>query len=311
MQIKFYYRFISAVGALFLCKVSIAQVFYPYKDRPQALLFDASISVGGINAMTDVGGNTKKATGPISSFTLKNTNLAIGASITATYKRFVAARLEYTTGTIEGADSMLKTLPNGTSNGRYTRNLSYRTPIKELALTVEVHPFSWWRNPEKAEAIISPYILGGLGFISYNPTAAIDGRWVDLRPLRLEGQGFAEYPNRKTYGKSASTLLAGGGLRFLPNQFMYVRLEMLGRYTGTDYLDDVSQSRYVDPALFYNYLPAKDAQLAGRLYYKSPNGGMPSENARRGNPERKDIFWTAMIKVGFIFNKKTEGGTWR
>ncbi len=72
----------------------------------------------------------------------------------------------------------------------------------------------------------------------------------------LEGQGFIEYPDRKMYGKMASTLLAGGGFRFMPSPSLYIRMEMLGRYTGTDYLDDVSQRAYIDPTLFYNYFVA-------------------------------------------------------
>lgn len=312
MGFQYFYRLVYTVGILGMCKMANAQVFYSYRDHPKSLLFDGAISVGAINAMTDVGGNTKKLKGPISSFTLKNTNLAVGVSLTGTYKSFAAARLEYTSGTVEGADSMLAAnFTNSQTAGRINRNLSFRTPLKEVALTVEFHPFSAWRNPEKKPAFFSPYILGGVGVISYNPKAAIDGRWVDLRPLHLEGQGFIEYPDRKMYGITASTLLAGGGFRFMPGPNLYLRMEMLGRYTGTDYLDDVSQRTYVDPTLFYNYFPAKEAQLAGRLYYRGKDGGAPSPNAGRGNPDRKDIFWTAMIKVGFIFNNKTEGGKWR
>lgn len=312
MGLQYFNKLILTASILLIGKMAGAQVFYSYKDHPRALLFDAAVSVGGINAMTDVGGNTKKLKGPTSSFTVKNTNLAVGVSLSGTYKGFVAARLEYTAGTVEGADSMLaKNFTNSQTSGRIGRNLSFRTPLKEVALTVEFHPFSAWRNPEKKPAFFSPYILGGVGIVNYNPKAGIDGRWVDLRPLHLEGQGFREYPDRKMYGKTASSFLAGGGFRFMPGPNLYIRMEMLGRYTGTDYLDDVSNRAYIDPALFYTYLPAKDAQLASRLYYRNQDGGVPSPNAGRGSPDRKDIFWTAMIKVGFIFNNKSEGGTWR
>jgi hypothetical protein len=313
MVSQIFFRLAYVVGFLTISKINAySQVFYSNSDYPRNLIFDGALSVGGINAMVDVGGNIKKLKGPISSFTVQNTNLAVGVSLTATYKRFVAARLEYTSGSIEGADSLMaKNFTNRQTGGRINRNLSFKTPLREVALSVELHPFSVWRNSEKKPAVVYPYLLGGAGIVFYNPQAEIDGRWVDLRPLRLEGQGFAEYPSRKMYGKSTYALLLGGGIKVMPNPGMYIRMEMLGRYTGTDYLDDVSQRQYVDPMLFASYLSAKESQLASRLFYRNKDGELPGPNAGRGNPGRKDIYWTAMIKFGFIINNKTNGGKWK
>ena len=40
-------------------------------------------------------------------------------------------------------------------------------------------------------------------------------------------------------------------------------------FLTTDYLDDVSQMDYIDPSLFYNYLPANRAAIAQQLYNRT------------------------------------------
>ena len=99
-----------------------------------------------------------------------------------------------------------------------------------------------------------PYIVGGAGFFHFNPKSEYNEpggtkRMVELKPLRLEGQGFAEYPDRKEYSLIQKELLFGGGVKYYLNESMYVGFEVLHRKTFTDYIDDVS-TKYINPALF-------------------------------------------------------------
>ena len=117
-----------------------------------------------------------------------------------------------------------------------------------------------------------PYIVGGAGFFHFNPKSEYNEpggtkRMVELKPLRLEGQGFAEYPDRKEYSLIQKELLFGGGVKYYLNESMYVGFEVLHRKTFTDYIDDVS-TKYINPALFNTYLPAADAAIARQLYYR-------------------------------------------
>jgi hypothetical protein len=150
---------------------------------------------------------------------------------------------------------------------------------------------------------MSPYITGGVGFVSFNPQVLYGDSWIDVAPLRLEGQGFEEYPDREIYSKSSFMLTAGLGFRYELNRLMILRLEGIWRYTYTDYLDDVSQGDWVDPSLFFKYLPTSDAILATQLYNRSPTINPPRNTRPRGNTKDNDVYWSINFRVGFALNR--------
>ena len=56
----------------------------------------------------------------------------------------------------------------------------------------------------------------GIGAFHFNPERRIYFRrvtktWVELKPFRLEGQGMAEYPDRKPYNLTQMMIPMGGG----------------------------------------------------------------------------------------------------
>ncbi len=85
------------------------------------------------------------------------------------------------------------------------------------------------------------YIFGGLGFATYNPKAAYNGVWTELRPLQTEGQTTA-------YSKATFIIPTGIGIRIGISKKIRIGIE--GNYTKTftDYMDDVS-TKYADPSL--------------------------------------------------------------
>ncbi|MGB3007899.1 MAG: hypothetical protein WBC06_15400, partial [Chitinophagaceae bacterium] len=154
---------------------------------------------------------------------------------------------------------------------------------------------------------IRPYILGGVGIYNFNPeTKDVDGTWVKTAPLRLEGQGFAEYPDSKPYKLTQINVLAGFGIKYYVKENMYVGLEILHRKLFTDYVDDVSHNYYIDPIHFDTYLSPADAVKARRLYYRGiysfPTTRPYEEFAERGDPSENDAFFSTIIRLGWRFN---------
>lgn len=251
-----------------------------YYDRP--VHFEVGASAGMMNAMTDVGG--KKGIGPNSKAAQFNGSFYVGAM----FRDVFGLRVEATWGSIAGADS----------NGLHKkRNLSFKTPIREIALIGEFHPTMLKYYDEIP--LYSPYVVLGAGWFSFNPRANLGGNWVDLQPLRTEGQGFPQRPGTRPYDLSGFNFMGGLGLKYDISHVVTARAELLLRHTFTDYLDDAS-TIYVDPDWFdANLHPAK-AALARQLYDRS-NEKDPLYSgpyAIRSNPKTNDHYLTFNFKLG-------------
>src|SRR5690349_12436121 len=89
-----------------------AQGFYFYNDRyyESQTVFELGAHAGVINCMTDLGGSKKGkgGSGFADDLTFKSTNFTAGFFLSATYKDFLAARLDFNFGKIEAADSTLE-----------------------------------------------------------------------------------------------------------------------------------------------------------------------------------------------------------
>jgi len=279
------------VLGLILSTTSNAQ-FYYYNDNyyDKDVIFEFGGGFGGMKGITDVG--RKKSI--IADYTnFKSVHSSGSIFLGAMYQNFVGARLEVSFGQISGADSL---------GGLYKeRNLSFRSKINEIALIGEFHPFMM-NNNLKEPSSFSPYIAAGIGWFSYNPQAYYQNKWVDLRPLRTEGQGFAEYPDREIYKLSQVSLPVGLGVRYELSQMFNLRFEILNRFTFTDYLDDASKPN-IDRALFYNYLSPEKAALAEVLADRSANqtGG---SGTPRGGMKTKDGFLTFSLKASISLGRQ-------
>jgi hypothetical protein len=178
-----------------------------------------------------------------------------------------------------------------------SRNLSFNSRVWELTVQGDFNFFRFM--PGEPEFSFTPYITFGAGVFSYDPYAYLLDEKIFLRPLGTEGQGSALYPDRKTYGTTALCIPFGGGIKYSLNDRINIGLEVLHRFTNTDYLDDVSKT-YVDPAVFP--LNPDGSQSVGylmsdRSYELGPRVGIPGR--QRGNSRQKDQFVTAMLHVSF------------
>jgi len=296
-----------ALAIMALCNQPLKAQYYYYNDRyyDSPVVFEMGVSGGIMNALTDLGGKAGVGKGFIKDLRWATARPSYGAYFAATYNNAIAVRLEGTVGTIVGYDSILKKVAS-TSTGRYERNLSFKSRISEVQLGFEIHPLFIRNMDDHDPPRLSPYLILGVGYFSFDPQANLNGTWYQLKPLHTEGEGFKEYPDKKNYQTSQLNLLGGLGLRFELTSIFNVRLELVHRKLFTDYLDDVSTT-YIDPNLFYNYLPANMAaiaqQLANRKSELNPND-MTNAGDQRGDPSNKDSYFTIQLKVGMTLGRR-------
>lgn len=271
---------------------------------------EAGLSLGPLFFLGDLGGNHGVGTKFVKDVNLPLTNMAKGIYAQFYVKEWLSFRLGANMGRLEGADSAIKTKGEA-EQYRKDRNLSFRSDIKEAYLLAEFCPTYFLEKFDDLQGKIRPYLLIGVGVFHFNPQTnykAPDGstQWVDLQPLHLEGQGMAEYPDRKMYKLTQIEIPMGAGIKYYINEKMFVGIEVLHRKTFTDYIDDVSKD-YVDPNLFQKYLTPAQTAVANQLFYRgnqTPTGAQSRVDIgeQRGNPKNNDSFFSTVLRLGIRFN---------
>lgn len=201
---------------------------------------------------------------------------------------------------------------------RRSRNLSFRSPVVELSNRIEVIVFAneklgarykiqglrGFRN--NYELI---YLFTGLSGVFFNPQAKIDGSWVNLRPLRTEGQGLIGGPERfdpmETYKRISLAIPFGIGFKYGIGRYWRMGLEIIYNKTFTDYMDDVSTD-YYDPTVLAT-------EIGGNSPYASnpaiENHSWFKPGQQRGNPEDYDAYlFTNITIMRNITYGKPKGG---
>ncbi len=266
-------------------------------------LLEVGCSVGPQFFLGDLGGSVGAGRSFIKDINWKETRPSAGFYLNLHPLNWFSIRAAVQLGEVSGND---RHSPGITQNDifRLKRNLHFRSGTQEFYVALALYPLQL--IPSKTGSLLSriqPYGLWGAGFFHFNPKAQdIDGRWVALQPLRLEGQGFAEYPQSKTYSLTQFNLNSGLGIKFYINSSLYIGAEILYRKLFSDQIDNVSASFYVDPATFDSYLSAADATRAKRLYYQGRYdlGGLApyQTTLTRGNRFQNDAFFSQTIHLG-------------
>lgn len=281
---------------IFIFSVKSFSQFY-YDDRPIYVEFGAGL--GSMNCITDIGGaNSDKA---LYINEIRPGNFKFSNSIYAAlmFKDFMGLRLEGTWGQVSSSDALITSTSSLNLITKNLRNLSFRSDITEVALLLEFHPLDIKYRPEGPPKF-SPYLLAGFGRFTFNPQTNYNGQYVNLQPLSIEGQGFPEFPNRKPYKLTQTNIPLGIGVRYeLSSQFC-IRLEYLHRKLFTDYLDNASSRKNIDPALYAKYLSPVEASLASALANPSKDGKNPP---RRSNPDNNDSYMTFSLRLGIAIGR--------
>jgi opacity protein-like surface antigen len=292
-------------------QVNAQYYFYDNSTYNTPLMYEFGGSLGVMNCLTDVGGKKGLGKKYFKDLNIGNNQLNGSIYFGAMYKEAVGLRIEGTFGKIKAYDSILKNVTGVAAKARYDRNLSFTSHISEISAVAEFYPlfiFINWASRDNYPPGFSPYLLGGVGYFSFNPQTILNGRTVDLQPLSTEGQGFAEYPARKPYKLHQINFPVGAGIKFDVASSLNVRLEFLYRITKTDYLDDLS-IRYINQALFPKYFSGTQLSDALALsdrrsksnpeYPINPNGGQI-----RGNPKNNDAYFNLNIKLGLTLGRE-------
>ena len=285
---------------ILFCFSSSEKLFSQFYYDDNDLIIEIGGGLGMMSCVTDLGGantDSKIYFNEWNKFTTSPT-LFVGVM----YQDFLGLRLQSTWGKVSANDATIK----GTSGNlisKRNRNLNFRSNIVEIALLTEFHPFML-KYYEDGPPRLSPYLTAGIGYFSFKPEAYFDGRYIDLRPLRLEGQDMTEYPDRTLYKTSQVNVPLGVGIRYEINDLLNVRFEFLHRVLFTDYLDDASNRKWIDPKLFDKYLTPLQAAYAKALYDPRIPGAKPSP-ARRGNPDDNDTYLTFNFRLGLTLGRNS------
>jgi hypothetical protein len=187
------------------------------------------------------------------------------------YSPSFSFRASFSWGRLTG-DDFDSADPSGEDSGfRYTRNLSFRNDIKELAF-VGIYDFFSNHGTFLNRVSFTPYAFAGLAVFHHNPKGKVPdqdkfgapledaGEWIPLRPLGTEGQ-YSDHYDVKPYSVIQPSIPFGLGIRTKLQKRLDFEFEIGYRFLFTDYIDDVS-GMYVD-------LGALDSELARAMSDRS------------------------------------------
>ncbi len=309
----------TRIICLFLVFVSFQQhtTAQYYRNTIDNMPWELDLNVGPTIFLGDVGGGRGKGAAFVKDINLASTKFVYGLNLSYFPNNWLGIRGGFNIGKLAGFDSLIAS-SGGIEKSRKDRNLGFRSNISEGFLAVEFYPTVLFANEESIWSYeLRPYFGIGLGFVNFNPQGEyVDPAtgmrgWIDLRPLRLEGQGMAEYPFRKEYATTALQVPVMLGVKYFLDEKWYVGCEVQQRFTFTDYIDDVSTT-YIDPAMFSKYLSPVNASIAEQMMFKRRfKSSRPISNfigKDRGNSGNKDYYLSVFIKLGFRFGDRNANG---
>ncbi len=276
--------------------------------------WEAGIGLGPMFFLGDLGGSAGIGKTFVKDVDLPLTKLSKGLFINYNPAEWLGVRFALNHSVVQGDDAQA---PNkgGDEVYRLNRNLSFKSHIFEAYVAAEIYPSVFFEKYDGLAGKLRPYGIIGVGMFKFNPKTRDDnGEWVELQPLRTEGQGMAEYPDRKPYKLVQAEVPMGLGFKYFVKENMYVGLEVLHRKLFTDYVDDVSTS-YIDPIYFDTYLSPSQAAIAKRVHARAltttpvSNPGYTMAGEQRGNPTQNDSFFSTIIRLGFRLNDGSSPGS--
>lgn len=272
--------------------------------------YEAGISIGPSNFLGDLGGKQGKGQTFLKDNNFQLTRIMPGIYFAIAPNQVVNFRLMMNFGKLEGADSIIDG-KGGWEEARRARNQHFKSSLFEVYAAAEFYPTALFEeDPYDTYHKLRPYALIGVGVFKFNPRAQYVSpngmkEWVELKPLRTEGQGMPNHPDRKEYNLTQVNIPYGLGLKYFLSERFSLSFEIVNRKTFTDYIDDVS-TRYINDQDFYDYFGAGSAtaDIARQMANKSAwaNGGnyRPSygPGSKRGTPENNDAYYSTTLKVG-------------
>ena len=281
-------------------------------SEAQHLIFGNNMEVElGLNFgptffLGDLGGNAGYGTKFVKDVNLELTKMMKGAFVAVYPTDWIGLRLAAQYTYVSGRDNIINT--KGVNElWRKQRNLNFKSNMWEAYGAIEFYPTLLLASGEEYQPTYQPYGFIGVGVFHFNPKGSITNQfgsvsWHELHPLRTEGQGMAEYPDKKPYKLTQMNIPMGCGIKRIFNSNVTAGLELLYRKTFTDYIDDVSTT-YIDPYYFSVYLNPRDAAIARQIHDKTvgivtPGVSRYEPGTQRGNSKNMDAYFSFLLKVG-------------
>lgn len=211
---------------------------------------------------------------------IKVSGVSAGGFVKYNFNPYLSARLGYTFGNINAADSL-------SSNEQFKeRNLSFSTNLHEVSVTGEFNFFDY--VPSISKNMFTPFVFAGIAMVNYNPTAIYADTRYSLRPLMTEGQDTP-------YGKTAIAVPYGAGIKYNFSGRLNLIADIGYRHTRTDYLDDVS-GNYPKVPLTDNLARALSDRSGERtgVYIGAPG-------TQRGDQRRFDTYFFVGLSLSYTF----------
>lgn len=225
-----------------------------------------------------------------------NPHPAGGILVRGRFTPHLSARFSLLAGYISDSDH------RSTKPALYNRNLSFQSYLLESSLILEYNILSFLPAENK---MVAPFLFGGIGLFRFNPQTRYQGRLVALQPLRTEGQGLPEYPDRQPYSLTQWSIPFGFGIKIAINQELTLIPEFGWRFANTDYLDDVSLT-FVDPELLTAHYGELSAILSDKRLIHNPNAD-PEIDRVRGDNKTNDWYYFTGITLTYMVRSSDKG----
>lgn len=287
------------VFLLFLSVLLIS--FSSYAQRWKRTRYEVVFGLGASNYLGELGGADKIGSNFIKDLELSMTRLAVDFGVRYKLTGAVSIKSTLYYGRIRGDDKLTK------EPSRNNRNLSFKSPIVELAVQIEPsiikervgHRYRFKGIKGKKGFFLNTYPFVGIAVFYFNPKAKLHGTWHALQPLSTEGQGF--FDTRKKYSRIQISIPYGIGFKYGYKRNWSFGLELKIRKTFTDYLDDVSTT-YISNSYIYQEKGPIAAELADMS-----DGSVPNKTAagqQRGDIKDKDSYMSAIFSLNYKFRWK-------
>ena len=206
----------------------ISNYLTSFSQSESTSYFEAGITIGPSNFLGDLGGNMGRGTPFLKDNNIPLTKLMFGVFVGYQTNEYFGLRLSANYGTLEGDDAIIKP-KGGLEEARKTRNSDFRSRLIEGTLMAEIYPTVFFEyEPTDIFHKLRPYGVIGVGAFHFNPqgTDPLNGQWVNLKSLHTEGQGFAEFPDRKEYNLTQINIPMGVGVKYFLSESVNLSLEL-------------------------------------------------------------------------------------
>jgi hypothetical protein len=254
---------------------------------------DAGIVAGVSNYLGDIGGGAGTRRDFVSDLKLAETKPCWGGFVRYKMNRNLYLSVSYHDVQIAGDDKL------SSNPGRKARNLSFRNDIREFSIEGQysLYTINDLFHTYRFRNSFRTYVGLGIAGFYHDPQALYQGNWVDLRPLRTEGEIQA-------YSKFGLAVPFTAGFSFTFNKSYRIGWEIGWRKTFTDYLDDVS-GRYAQPTAVANPMAASLANRTGELHLPENTTLNYAPGNKRGDATHDDSYLFTTVSISYVFPGKS------